>query len=324
MRRCKLQANPILLDKAPPGPDRELDFGLKMTSSSSDDEPLSHQASREPTTAPSSPPEFIMDDDEDLDLQFADEKQKKLYQQDKAAREANEKEEERRREKLRAQKKRKEEEPSTRDQKAAKLEELLKKSDAFSKALTDKTKTLGRIGSGYDGKALGEHDLELAPQPTCMTGGTMRDYQLEGLTWMYEVALQGLSGILADEMGLGKTIQTISLLAKYSDDKYYAPFLIIAPLSTLSNWMDEFAKWTPTLPVKMYHGTPTERRKMFGSLMNMYDLGTSKIKEAKKKEFPIVLTTPEIIIKDHGSLSRINFETIIIVRIALLCIAHHY
>jgi ATP-dependent DNA helicase len=31
----------------------------------------------------------------------------------------------------------------------------------------------------------------------------MRDYQLEGLTWMYEICIQGMSGILADEMGLG-------------------------------------------------------------------------------------------------------------------------
>jgi ATP-dependent DNA helicase len=36
-----------------------------------------------------------------------------------------------------------------------------------------------------------------------MVGGTMRDYQLEGLTWMFEICSQGMSGILADEMGLG-------------------------------------------------------------------------------------------------------------------------
>ena len=54
-----------------------------------------------------------------------------------------------------------------------------------------------------DGQSLGEHNLELAKQPKCMVGGQMRDYQLEGLTWMREIAVQGMSGILADEMGLG-------------------------------------------------------------------------------------------------------------------------
>jgi ATP-dependent DNA helicase len=59
------------------------------------------------------------------------------------------------------------------------------------------------VGSSLDGKALGEHDLQMAKQPECMINGTMRDYQLEGLTWMYEICSQGMSGILADEMGLG-------------------------------------------------------------------------------------------------------------------------
>ena len=41
----------------------------------------------------------------------------------------------------------------------------------------------------------------------------MRDYQLEGLTWMYEDLFpQGMSGILADEMGLGTSAITSSHL----------------------------------------------------------------------------------------------------------------
>jgi ATP-dependent DNA helicase len=94
-----------------------------------------------------------------------------------------------------------------REAKARELDELLKKSAAFSDILTKKTEVLGRVGSGVDGKTLGEHDLKMAKQPKCMKGGTMRDYQLEGLTWMYEICLQGMSGILADEMGLGKFCQ---------------------------------------------------------------------------------------------------------------------
>ncbi len=38
----------------------------------------------------------------------------------------------------------------------------------------------------------------------------MRDYQLEGLTWMEEICLQNMSGILADEMGLGESILEFS------------------------------------------------------------------------------------------------------------------
>jgi SNF2 family DNA or RNA helicase len=40
----------------------------------------------------------------------------------------------------------------------------------------------------------------------------LKDYQLEALSWMIELANNGLSGILADDMGLGKTIQIIAYL----------------------------------------------------------------------------------------------------------------
>jgi SNF2 family DNA or RNA helicase len=45
-----------------------------------------------------------------------------------------------------------------------------------------------------------------------LVGGLLKDYQLEGLSWMIELATNGLSGILADDMGLGKTIQAIAYL----------------------------------------------------------------------------------------------------------------
>lgn len=100
-------------------------------------------------------------------------------------------------------KKKKAETKAEREAKAKELDELLMKSAAFSDILTKKTQVLGRVGSSLDGKTLGEHNLEMAKQPKCMINGTMRDYQLEGLTWMFEICSQGMSGILADEMGLG-------------------------------------------------------------------------------------------------------------------------
>ena len=62
-----------------------------------------------------------------------------------------------------------------------------------------------------------------------------------------------LNGILADEMGLGKTIQTIALLAYLIETKKNnGPYLIIVPLSTMSNWALEFRKWTPSVNVRAY------------------------------------------------------------------------
>ena len=139
----------------------------------------------------------------------------------------------------------------------------------------------------------------------------MRDYQLEGLTWMYEICSQGMSGILADEMGLGKTIQTISLIAKLREDfDYMGPHIIVAPLSTLSNWMEEFNKWVPSIPVAFYHGTPPHRRDVFQK-----ELMKNFVGGRVGKKFPVVLTTPEIVIRDANDLSKIKWELIIIVSV---------
>lgn len=49
-------------------------------------------------------------------------------------------------------------------------------------------------------------------------------------------------------MGLGKTLQTISLLGFMKHYKNtQGPHIVIVPKSTLSNWMNEFKKWCPSL-----------------------------------------------------------------------------
>lgn len=79
---------------------------------------------------------------------------------------------------------------------------------------------------------------EIKKQPSILEGGELKNYQLVGLQWLVSLYNNSLNGILADEMGLGKTIQTISLLSYLIEfKKNYGPFLIVVPLSTISNWM---------------------------------------------------------------------------------------
>lgn len=149
------------------------------------------------SSAPSSPPPAPADMDDEF---VAD---KRLAAEETKARERNVGIENKRKASLK--KKKRAVSKEDREKKARELDDLLKKSAAFSDILTKKTQVLGRVGTSLDGKALGEHNLEMAKQPECLIGGTMRDYQLEGVTWMFEVCVQGMSGILADEMGLGKS-----------------------------------------------------------------------------------------------------------------------
>jgi ATP-dependent DNA helicase len=282
-------------------PEKEINMSDRSTPSGDD--------SMAPTTAPSSPPDLADVAGPKQDMGVSDEVLKSLKEEEKQAREANNLEELRRHKALALRRKKEFEsgDERARKAKAAQLEELLNKSEAFSKILTKKTQVLGRVGSGMDGKALGEHDLVMAKQPKIMSGGIMRDYQLEGLTWMYEICAQGMSGILADEMGLGKTIQTISLIALLREQEgYLGPHLIIAPLSTLSNWMNEFQKWTPSVPCVLYHGNPQEREKLRTSMMKHLVGGKPTSK------FPVVCTSYDIILRDKAALAKINWELIII------------
>ncbi|PGH17583.1 hypothetical protein AJ80_04761 [Polytolypa hystricis UAMH7299] len=152
--------------------------------------------------------------------------------------------------------------------------------------------------------ALGEQELVATQQPALVTGGPMRQYQLEGLEWLKSLWMNGLCGILADEMGLGKTIQAISLIAFLKEKNVTGPFLIAAPLSTVSNWVDEFARWTPSIETVLYHGSKDERNEIRDRRM--------KLQDQKKMEFPVVCTSYEICMNDRKFLGKYQWKYIIV------------
>lgn len=60
-------------------------------------------------------------------------------------------------------------------------------------------------------------------------------------------------------MGLGKTIQSITLLSEIYAAGVQGPFLVIAPLSTITNWEREFSTWT-NMNAIVYHGSLASRQ----------------------------------------------------------------
>ncbi|KAJ3154445.1 hypothetical protein HDU89_008515 [Geranomyces variabilis] len=136
-------------------------------------------------------------------------------------------------------------------------------------------------------------------QPELLTGATMREYQLVGMEWMISLYENGLNGILADEMGLGKTIQVIAFLTHLYSVGTTGPFLIIVPLSTLSNWIREFARFAPTIPVLMYHGPKDEREYIRRHKM-------------PRDSLPVVITTYQISMHDAWFLQTIGWNYVIV------------
>ncbi|KAM9743930.1 DNA excision repair protein ERCC-6-like [Menidia menidia] len=87
------------------------------------------------------------------------------------------------------------------------------------------------------------------------------DYQREGVSFLYGLHRDGhKGGILADDMGLGKTIQIISFLSGMYDNELIKHTLLIMPTSLITNWIKEFAKWTPGMRVKEFHGISKAER----------------------------------------------------------------
>ncbi|KAJ7785661.1 SNF2-family ATP dependent chromatin remodeling factor snf21 [Mycena metata] len=140
---------------------------------------------------------------------------------------------------------------------------------------------------------------KVSRQPSLLIGGTLKEYQIKGLQWMVSLYNNRLNGILADEMGLGKTIQTISLITFLIESKrLHGPYLVIVPLSTMTNWSGEFAKWAPGVKVVAYKGNPAQRRALQGDL--------------RVGHFQVLLTTYEYIIKDRPILCKIKWLHMII------------
>lgn len=186
-----------------------------------------------------------------------------------------------------------------------KVSEFLKMDDLKGKAGRTTVQEALEEEAGKDDvktEELGAQNLKSARQPDLVTGGMMRGYQLEGLEWLISLYENGLNGILADEMGLGKTVQTISFLAFLREKGTNGPFLIAAPLSTTTNWIDEFHRWTPTIPVVLYHGSKAERE----------EIRRKQLRNPGRADFPVVCTSYEICMNDRKHLANMGWKFVII------------
>ena len=101
------------------------------------------------------------------------------------------------------------------------------------------------------------------PVPTGLQA-TLHPYQVEGFRWLSFLYEQRLGGILADDMGLGKTVQALALLAHAIEEhraaseraaergesiEPFAPFLVVAPTSVITNWAAEAERFLPEAKV---------------------------------------------------------------------------
>ncbi|XP_077251792.1 protein CHROMATIN REMODELING 5-like isoform X2 [Tasmannia lanceolata] len=148
---------------------------------------------------------------------------------------------------------------------------------------------------------------KLDEQPQWLKVGKLRDYQIEGLNFLVNSWRNDTNVILADEMGLGKTVQSVSMLGFLQNvQQVHGPFLVVVPLSTLSNWAKEFRKWLPKMNVVVYVGNRASRE-----VCQQYEFYTNK-KSGRQIKFNALLTTYEVILKDKAIFSKIRWNYLMV------------
>lgn len=164
-----------------------------------------------------------------------------------------------------------------------------------------------------------------ALQPPAGLHCEMRQYQLDGLSWMHWLQSANLGGCLADDMGLGKTIQTIALLQynrenHKADEKKVMPetltifevpvrkftSLIVVPASILYNWENEIRRFAPGMKVYSYKGN--QRRKStsyffhFDIILSSYHTVRQDIEILSLFNFHYIILDESQVIKNPGSM----------------------
>lgn len=139
--------------------------------------------------------------------------------------------------------------------------------------------------------------------------GTLRAYQLKGLSWLAFLDKLGLGACLADDMGLGKTVQLLALLAHERSlavqhaqahglaRPVHSPTLLIVPMSVVANWVHEAKRFTPNLRVLVHHGLTRQ-------------MGESLLQTALEND--IVVTTYALAHRDREQLSKVPWGRVVL------------
>lgn len=104
----------------------------------------------------------------------------------------------------------------------------------------------------------------LFTDPFLQEGFSLKDHQKEGVAWLQHLYKSKASGcLMADDMGLGKTLQILYFIdwhsRKYTNHK---PYLIVAPISLLENWKNEYERFfmQPRMKINMLTSKDVTRK----------------------------------------------------------------
>src|SRR5919202_1139664 len=143
----------------------------------------------------------------------------------------------------------------------------------------------------------GNQSVQLIETPESFHG-TLRPYQLRGVSWLAFLERWGLGACLADDMGLGKTIELIAFLLHLKEQEVLeAPTLLVCPTSVLGNWEREVKKFGPSLKAIVHHGDKRPKGKAFARTV---------------KDKQLVITSYPLVYRDAATLEEVSWQGIVL------------
>lgn len=157
-----------------------------------------------------------------------------------------------------------------------------------------------------NGELINKFNLTYSAINNLSDGLELKKHQMGGVAWLQTLLKEKQpGGLLADDMGLGKTLQLLYFIewhSQHCDDN--KPYLIVAPVSLLENWENEYQKFfnPQNLPLcKLYGGVTLTKEN--NPIQNQRD--------AKRLQFKqIILTNYETIRSYQISLGLVDFAVI--------------
>ncbi|MFN4363586.1 SNF2-related protein [uncultured Chryseobacterium sp.] len=156
------------------------------------------------------------------------------------------------------------------------------------------------------GELLNKFNLKYSAINNLSDGLELKKHQMRGVAWLQTLIKEKQpGGLLADDMGLGKTLQLLYFIEwhsqNYDDNK---PYLIVAPVSLLENWENEYQKFfsPKNLPLcKLYGDVPLTKEN--NPVQNQKDARQLQFKQ-------IILTNYETLRSYQISLGLLDFAII--------------
>lgn len=143
--------------------------------------------------------------------------------------------------------------------------------------------------------------LSLSPDIYLDEAYSLKQHQIEGVAWLQCLLNNQLKGcVLADDMGMGKTLQVMYAIDWHSrQSESNQPYLVVAPVSLLENWQNEYTKYfdTPRLPIITVTSSPKVIEQTF-------------IEQLSNKQ--IVLTSYETLRRGQLNFCAVNFAIVVL------------